>query len=249
MKNPNLKTILVTGGAGYVGFTQASPVNYNAAASEKLFLYIPRVNAITPGAKTWNFSNGEDITSSFELIDLTAARLSNATNFPDYMAQYAKSSGGVTQRGIAYGYVWGAGNDLHSWTNKAGSISAARKMYPHALTAAAPILGSPIDVVPAGTVRTKTAFRAPYSLASLPEAAVFAVIPTSLTTAEVRAAFQQNVTAKQCWVGTKYNGKTVTILNGNAGLTLDSSTVTAGYITLSVTGFSAALIEATLLIA
>ena len=231
-----LQNIGLSTGVGYVGFTQASSVNYVSGASETLNMYIPRVNAIVGSVKTWNFSSSENITGTFEFIDLTAARCANATNWPDYIAQYSKSSGSVNQRGIAFGYVWGSGNDLHTWGNRAGNISASRKMYPYALSPAPSILGSPPNIIPAGTVRTKTAFRAPYSLASLSEATVFAVIPTGLATAEVRAVFHQNVTAKACYVGTKYNGKTVTVLDGNGNLTLDSATVSGGNVTLTVTG-------------
>lgn len=240
-----LQAIGLNSGSGYVGFTQASPINYLPGSGETLNFYVPRINPIVGSVKTWDFEAGETISGSFETISFAKASWDSATNAPDRMVQYVKSSGGTRLRGMAVGYsrLSGAGANLDDYIIVAGNISSSRKMYPYALTKSAPAFGAPADALPAGSIVEATAYRVPYNLADIPDATTAAVRLTD-SGAEVVLDFHTNVTAYAVPVPAKLNGKTVSIVDGNGNLTLDSSTVSNGEIVVSVTGsYGAAVLE------
>lgn len=242
----NLQTIDLSSGDGYVGFLQAQTASWAAAGVETMSLYVPRTTAIVGSLKTWNFANCEVISGAFEQIDFTKARWTDTANPPDRMVQLVKNTGsGINQKGYAIGYsrLSGAGANLANYIVKSGYISAARKMYPHILTKQAPAFGAPASTLPVNSVVEATAYRIPYNLASIPEATT-AAVRLFEGGAEVILDFHQNVTAKAVPVPAKLNGKTVTIVDSNGNLTLDSAVVTAGAITVTVTGsYGAAVLQ------
>jgi len=233
----NLTTLNLNTNTGYAGFVQAGPINWVVpAGAESLNLYAPRVNGIVGGVKTWNFEAGEAINGTFEALEFTSACWKEPTNPPNRTSLFVKTTAtGVRSRGFALGYslLSGAGASLSSYINNFLSISAARKQYPKVVTDQA--LGSTAGILPANTVVTATAYRIMYNLAATPEMTTNAVRLYE-GGAEVMLDFHQNVTAYAVPVPAKLNGKTVTIVDGNGNLTLDSAVVTAGAITVSVTG-------------
>ncbi len=236
-KFDNLQSIGLSSGDGYVGFAQVSALLYNPALSETLNFYVPRISPIVGAVKTWDFKAGENITGAFESINFLKASWTSASNAPDRMVQYIKNSGGTRVRGLATGYsrLSGAGADIDNYTVKSGSISAGKKMYPQLLGKSAPAFGAPADALPARSVVTAVAYRAPFNLANTPEITSIVVLPND-TGAEVILDLHTNVTAYAVPVPVSLNGKTVTIVDSNGNLTLDSATVTAGAITITVTG-------------
>jgi hypothetical protein len=236
----NLQTINMGTGTGFVGFVQANPSGWISGGSvETLNFYVPRVNAIVGGIKTWNFKNGEAITpAAFETINFDSATWTDANNPPDRMAQFVTTTAtGAKTRGYVLGYsrLSGAGADLADYVSRSGFISSARKMYPHCLTAGAAAFGSFASTLPVNSVLTATAYRIMYNLESCNKATTAAV---RLTTngAEVVLDFHESVTAYEVPVPTKLNGKTVSIVNGDGNLTLDSTTVSGGKIVVTVAG-------------
>lgn len=95
-------------------------------------------------------------------------------------------------------------------------------------------IGNP-SILPANTVVEATAYRIPYNLDPIPEATCAAVRLYD-GGAEVVLDFHTNVTAKAVPVPAKLNGKTVTIVDSNGNLTLDTATVENGEIIVTVTG-------------
>ena len=241
----NLQTIDLSSGDGFAGFIQAQTASW-AAGVETMSLYVPRTTAIVGSLKTWNFENCEVISGAFEQIDFTKARWTNVANPPDRMVELVKNTAsGINQKGYAIGYsrLSGAGANLANYIVKSGYISAARKMYPHILTKQAPAFGAPASTLPVNSVVEATAYRILYNLSAIPEATT-AAVRLFEGGAEVILDFHQNVTAKAVPVPAKLNGKTVTIVDGNGNLTLDSAVVTAGAITVSVTGsYGAAVLQ------
>lgn len=241
----NLQAIGLSSGDGYVGFTQAQPINYLTGISETLNFYLPRISPIVGGVKTWDFQAGENITGTFEALNFNLASWTSASNAPTHMVQFIKNSGGTRIRGMAVGFsrLSGAGADLDNYVIKAGYISAARKMYPQALTKSAPIFGAPADALPARSIVTATAYRVPFNLAATPEITNLTVLPNA-TGAEVVLDLHTNVAAYSVPVGAFLNGKTATIVDSNGNLTLNNAVVTGGAITITVTGsYGAAVLE------
>lgn len=236
----NLQTIGLSTSDGYVGFVQSNPIGWQSGGNvETLNYYVPRVAPIVGSVKTWDFDGCEVIfPATVELIGFPAATWDSATNPPDRMAQFVTTTAtGVKTRGYVMGYsrLSGAGADMDNYVIKSGFFSSARKMYTHILTKEAPVFGAPADVLAANSVVAATAYRIPYNLADIPEATVAAVRLTS-TGAEVILDFHQSVTAYAVPVPTKLNGKTATIVDSQGGISLDSATVAAGAITVTVTG-------------
>lgn len=229
----NLQTIDLGTNDGYVGLIQSQPIVWNASSGEQIWYYVPGVNTVGSVAA----EPTQNITTSVAQTDYTAATWKSATKPPNRMVQFVKSSGGTNLRGYVMGYslLSGAGADMDSYIVKSGYITTARKMYTHILTKQAPAFGSPASTLPANSVVSADAYRVPYSLASIPEATTAAVRLTD-TGAEVILDFHANVTAKSVPVPAKLNGKTVTIVDSNGNLTLDSATVSGGQIVVTVTG-------------
>ena len=237
----NLQTIDLSTNDGYVGFVQAQPLGWSAAASEQIWFYVPRVNTVG----SLSAEPTQNITASVPNTDYIKATWKDTANPPDRMVQFVKSSGGTNLRGYAVGYsrLSGAGADMDSYVVKSGYINTGRKMYPHILTKQAPAFGAPASTLPVNSVVEATAYRIPYNLADIPEATTAAVRLTDVG-AEVILDFHANVSAYAVPVPAKLNGKTVTIVDSNGNLTLDSAVVTAGSITVSVTGsYGAAVLQ------
>lgn len=236
----NLQTINMGTNNGYVGVVQANPSGWISGGSvETLNFYVPRVNAIVGGIKTWNFQNGEAITpAAFETINFDSATWASASNPPDRMCQFVTTTAtNAKTRGYVLGYsrLSGPGTDLADYIDRSGFISSARKMYIHCLTKGAAAFGSFASTLPVNSVLNATAYRIMYNLADTPEATVAAVRLTS-TGAEVVLDFHQDVTDYAVPVPTKLNGKPVTIIDSNGNLTLDETTVVDGEIVVTVTG-------------
>lgn len=237
----NLQTVDMGTNDGYISFIQSQPIYWDTPSSEQIWFYVPRVNTVGSLAA----EPTQNITTSVPLTDYIKTTWTSATNPPDRMVQFVKSSGGVNKRGYATGYsrLSGAGADMDNYVVKSGYITAARKMYTHILTKLAPVFGAPASTLPVNSVVAATAYRIPYNLAAIPEATTAAVRLTDAG-AEVILDFHTNVSAYAVPVPAKLNGKTVTIVDSNGNLTLDSAVVTAGAITVTVTGsYGAAVLQ------
>ena len=226
-------------GSGYVGFVQSQPISWLSSGNQEyLNYYVPRVNPIVGSVKTWNVRATEIIyPGTFEALNFVKAVWTDESNPPCRMAQFVTNPNtGVRKKGSVIGYsrLSGAGANLADWVIRSGNISAARKMYPHALTAQAPALGG-VTNLPVGAVVEATAYRIPYNLETMPEATVAAVRPTD-SGAEVILDFHENVSGYSIPVGNYLNGLPVSVIDGNGNLTLDSAVVSGGAITISVAG-------------
>lgn len=229
----NLQTIDLGTNDGYIGFIQSQSIGWNSGSGEQIWYYVPRVNTVG----SVSAEPTQNITASVAQTDYTSATWKSATNPPDRMVQFVKSSGGTNLRGYAMGYsrLSGAGADMDSYIVKSGYITTARKMYTHILTKQAPAFGSPASTLPVNSVVSATAYRIPYNLADIPEATTAAVRLTD-TGAEVVLDFHQNVTAYAVPVPAKLEGMAVSIVDSNGNLTLDAATVVNGEIVVTVTG-------------
>ena len=229
----NLQTVDLGTNDGYVGMIQSQTIYWDTPSSEQIWYYVPRVNTVG----SLSAEPTQNITASVPNTDYIKTTWKDAANPPDRMAQFVKSSGGTNLRGYAMGYsrLSGAGADMDSYIVKSSYITATRKMYTHILTKSAPAFGSPPSTLPANSVVEATAYRIPYNLAATPEATTAAVRLTA-SGAEIILDFHQNVTAYAVPVPAKLNGKTVTIVDSNGNLSLDSAVVSGGNITITVTG-------------
>lgn len=223
---------------GYVGVTQLTMLNPGSwdPSTETLSLFIPRFGNLTGTLKTWNFSNEEIISGSFEALNLSSTAWTAPGNPPNRMCLINKTTGGVRQRGLAHGYsrLSTPGNAMGSYATRTGSTSALRKTYPAALTGASAVLGGS-NTVPANFDLNAKAYRIPYNLEALPEATTAAVRLYD-GGAEVILDFLQNVSNYSIPLPSGLNGKPATVLNSDGGFSLDTPVVSNDQIRVTVTG-------------
>lgn len=205
----------------YVGFTQASVPVF---AGKSLYFYVPRVNAIVGGIKTWNLSSLEDITTQIETLNLVSTTWADANNPPDRMVQIVKS-GGVASFGYMTGFSPQRGVGLpatrKTLVNDAAFIATTRKMYPKGISTGGSAIGIPVT---AGSVYDAVAFRVFYPCADVPEATVLAWYADG-SDVVLTIDFHSTIAFKRIPLPRRFTGKSITVIDKSASFTLHGTGV------------------------
>lgn len=222
---------------GYVGGIQAQPISWHSAGGETINFYIPRISPITGSVKTWDFQSIEDISGTFEQLDFTSAKWTDANNPPERMVQLVKTSGGVKRFGFVLGYQKAAlpGSNLKNYIGRNGYISSVRKMYPYALTQASTYLSGG-STVSAGVDFAVNAYRIFFNSANNADATTCAWYVVGDTT-YVILDFHSTLASTNVLIDDRFAGRTVSVVESSASVTVNSSTYDAtNGVNVSVSG-------------
>jgi len=212
----------------YFGATQAGPLAYSG---KQLWQYIPRVNPVVGGIKTWDFKAQENISGSFEVLNFGTSTWSDANNPPDRMAQIVKTAG-VPEFGLMVGYSplrsVGVPALRKTLVSNACFLSSNRKQYPRAIDVG--------GLLPVGSYFEIIAFRSYWS-ASTNLAATCFVWYRDGKSIIVVADFHQNVSLSKLPLPPQFTGMDVAVVDKSASMTLHGNGVLAADgLLVSVTG-------------
>lgn len=220
---------------GYVGFIQASALSFSG---KSLLQYIPKVLPWVGGIKTWDWAATEDISGTLELYRAQAAQWADANNPPDRMAQLVKN-GSVKEFGFLCGFspLRGVGVPATRKTHVDDALILfdTRKMYPKGIEQGGSQFGG-VGTVTAGSRYDAVAYRCFYNLKPHQDTTVFTWF---MDGSDVVVVFDchQAVTAKVLPLPPQFTGKTVTVVEKHANLTLlGGSYVSTDGLIVTVTG-------------
>lgn len=213
---------------GYFGGTQAHPLTYTG---KQLFAYVPRMQTVTVGSNVYDLSAQANIGALADQINLLAARWLDPNNPPDRMSQIVKTAG-VAEYGLTIGYNPSRGlgqpGTRKNVINQAGFISAIHKFYPYAVN---------VGPVAANSYFEIEAFRAYHVASDAPLASVFTWYRDGANNIIVIADFHQNVTAYPLVLPASFVGKSVSVVDKSASLSvLGNGVLTSGGVLVTVTG-------------
>lgn len=216
-----------------VSFLQKSSVT--VPSSGTLHEYVPKAKAFAIGENNYDFSAIQDITSLGETIHFTSDRWTDGDAPPDRFTQFSKTAGGDKTYGFQCGYDITADDAIPSTrvtlTGNAMQIwHETKKQYPRLVSTDSAAF--PTNIIPNGTVFSAITFRCPlnYGAFATPTAVCwYRVAGTYRVNLDFHANFDSVVVLPP-----ELHGKTITVIEKHANVTIGSTTVPATGIAVTV---------------
>lgn len=226
--------------AFYFGGVQSGSLRY-ADASRKLLEYIPRSKSWVGGVATWDFTVPTEIQTTFESIKFPTSHWANTSKPPFRFTQILKDSSGNPLIGFTLGYSLLKSksvdatryNNLDATDGAATMQGSSRKSYPVLMASA---------LLADETNWNGYCYRTYFNPNDIGDATVYqwhregdALI--------VDIDFHETVTNQRLQLPYGLIGKTVTLLDSNGTITVHTTTVTDGYLTVSATTYGSATVK------
>lgn len=116
---------------GYIGFVQA--VKLSISGTNTLWTYVPRLNPITVGSNTYDFSAQHNMAGFADNVYFTTPTWADANNPPSSMTYIVKNSGGTKLHSFTMGYTPDRGVGVpalrKTLVGEAGRIANTSKHY------------------------------------------------------------------------------------------------------------------------